>query len=184
LDNIKKVEKNGNMLKQIDNSLKIKDVQIRTPASNMEIDEGVDNKKRNKIIMKEEFFYRSVVFDINIISNELAGLAICIISRILEESRSRKGFVNSQKTDEEDKILYERLQAFLMDTQKIIRLQENEMLHGLILFEKVYKKHGNGNNFHSSFVDLIFYLVTCIIIAHKFNSDGQLLTKNGLIWQI
>jgi hypothetical protein len=114
---------------------------------------------------------RDVIFDRNIITNELAEVAVIIITKILEESRRRIGFVKCIESDEEDKILYDRLRAFLWDCEKLIGLREMEMIHGLILLEKIYKNHGNGDDFHSNFVDLIFYLITCLILAHKFNSD-------------
>jgi hypothetical protein len=146
----------------------IEGMKIRTPDTNIEMDGGVMSIER---WIENINNLRDVVFDKNIFSNELAEVAVSVISGILEESRRKVGFVKSIETDEEDKCLYDRLWAFLSDSQKIIRLRENEMIHGLILLEKVYEKHGNGNDFHSSFVDLIFYLGTCLILAHKFNSD-------------
>jgi hypothetical protein len=141
---------------------------IRTPDTNMEIDGGVINIKK----YDEGCNGRNVIFDMNIMSDELARIAVSIISKILEESRRRIGFVKCIKIEEEDKILYDRLWAFLLDSQKIIHLREIEMIQGLILLENVYNNHhGNENNFHSNFVDLIFYLATCLILAHKFNSD-------------
>jgi hypothetical protein len=146
------------------------ETKIRTPDTNVELDEGV---MKNEIINS-----RDVIFDKKVLSKELAEIAVSIILKILEENRKRIKYVKSVKTDEEDRELYDRLCAFLSDCQKIIGLRESEMIHGLILLEKVYEKHGKGNDFHSNFVDLIFYLATCLILAHKFNSDTPITNED------
>jgi hypothetical protein len=171
------VEKSGDVLSVEKKDLLMKEEaarseasKIRTPDTNIESDGNMehlgDGKKWSDSI--------DVIFDVNIISKELAGVAVSVISWILKDSREKGGFVKTVKTDEEDKVLYDRLWAFLSDSQRIIRLRESEMIQGLILLEKVYEKHGSGNDFHSSFVDLIFYLATCLLLAHKFSSDSPI----------
>jgi hypothetical protein len=175
---VKEKEKNEINLKGTEHNIMIKnfkslvkeeacdseEIKIRTPDTNTVLDEGVMN-------VKKSIYLRDVIFDMNVISNELAGVAVSILTKILKESRKKIKFVETEETAEEDKILYDRIWAFLSDCQRIIHLRESEMIHGLILLEKVYEKHGNGNDFHSNFVDLIFYLVTCIILAHKYSTD-------------
>jgi hypothetical protein len=66
-----------------------------------------------------------------------------------------------------------RIDALLQDFQHKLGFTLSEFVCGLILLKRIYMSQRDSKDFHNeNIVDMIFYLVTCLMLAHKTSNDS------------
>jgi hypothetical protein len=65
-----------------------------------------------------------------------------------------------------------RIEALLQDFQQKLGFTFSEFIYGLVLLKRIHMTSRNSKDFHNdNIVDMIFYLVTCLMVAHKISND-------------
>jgi hypothetical protein len=66
-----------------------------------------------------------------------------------------------------------RIDALLQDFQHKLGFTFGEFVCRLILLKRIYMTERGSKDFHNNnIVDMIFYLVTCLMLAHKISNDS------------
>jgi hypothetical protein len=134
-------------------------------------DDYVKNFKYSKDT-KVSFFPKQPQFDSEIVRNEVLKMAYFLIIEIVKESRKLHNVEITAHQEEEDRNLIERLVVLLKDFKEQARLRQSEMIIGLIYLQRIRESHKHNTVFHSTnYVDMIFYMVCCILISHKISQD-------------
>jgi hypothetical protein len=135
-----------------------------------------NNSNNNHVIFGEisnvDNKEKEIVFDKEITPDWMIEIGLLMIWTIVKESR---GFIDFQKIvspSKEDVEMSNRLKDILLDLRKFVGLRKGEMTVGIIILSRLFLNERNNENFHgSNYVDLIFYMVCCLLISHKISGD-------------
>jgi hypothetical protein len=148
--------------------------------------EGKNSKEKEKEKeSKEKEYLDNYVFgeedDRCIISNTLCDYCMKVVKNVVVDYRRRNKIETDETMIKKDKFLDSKLMMILKKAQEVLRIRKCEMIHALILFMKLYTGHGESKDFQGgSYVDVIFYYVTVMIISNKWNADVPF--QNG-VWR-
>jgi hypothetical protein len=147
--------------------------------------EKESKEKEKEKESKEKEYLVNYIFgeedDRCIISNALCDYCMKVVKNVVVDYRRRNKIETDETMIKKDKFLDLKLMMILKKAQEVLRIRKCEMIHALILFMKLYTEHGESKDFRGeSYVDVIFYYVTVMIISNKWNADVPF--QNG-VWR-
>jgi hypothetical protein len=147
----------NSMEKEVEKEQKKEEVEVIYSNSNKICD-------LNEIFGKEE--------DRCVISDSLCIYCFKVVKNVVNDYRKRNNIEINENIFKNDCYLDNKLINILKNAQKILEIKKSEIIHVLILFSKLYSEHGNNRSFKgNSYVDIIFYFVTLMMISNKYSSD-------------
>jgi hypothetical protein len=117
------------------------------------------------------------VIDRRGVTEKLKRLSFCMVTQFLKSgngsfSCDEKGSWNGNASDFLGGMA-NRIDALLQDFQHKLGFTLSEFVCGLVLMKRMYMNQRDSKDFHNdSIVNMIFYLVTCLMLAHKTSNDS------------
>jgi hypothetical protein len=110
--------------------------------------------------------------DGDIVNVELLKRCYLVVVEIVQESRQVRNVEITAEDVENDKVMIGRLILLLNHVKEFLRLRNSEVIYAMIFLKRIRESRRLDEKFHcTSYVDMIFYLVCCMLLSHKVSQD-------------
>jgi hypothetical protein len=115
------------------------------------------------------------VIDKRGVTEKLKRLSCCMVTEFLKSGSGKCSCDNKGTWNRDESLcgMSSRIEALLEDFQHKLGFTLSEFVCGLVLLKRIYMTQRSSKDFHNNnIVDMIFYLVTCLMLAHKISNDS------------